>query len=119
LLVGGLDIFVGGLDIFVGGLDIFAGAKLFTSASSYTYAVVTAGIAVLLRGLMSSLFGGSPVGAALALVAYLAVVKWRYGIGWLMAGAVAIVAWVSAVVVLTALASVGVGSFSAVGIPDV
>jgi hypothetical protein len=81
--------------------------------------VVTAGIAVLLRGLMSSLFGGSPVGAALALVAYLAVVKWRYGIGWLMAGAVAIVAWVSAVVVLTALASVGVGSFSAVGIPDV
>jgi hypothetical protein len=107
------------VSLLVGGLDIFVGAKLFTSASSYTYAVVTAGIAVLVRGLMSSLFGGSPVGAALTLVAYLAVVTWRYGIGWLRAGAVALVAWVLAVVVLTALASVGVGSFSAVGIPDV
>jgi hypothetical protein len=114
---GSLIVFV--VSLLVGGLGIFVGAKLFTSASSYTYAVVTAGIAVLVRGLMSSLFGGSPVGAALTLVAYLAVVTWRYGIGWLRAGAVALVAWVLAVVVLTALASVGVGSFSAVGIPDV
>jgi membrane protein implicated in regulation of membrane protease activity len=58
------------VSLLVCGLDIFVGAKLFTSASSYTYAVVTAGIAVLVLGLMSSLFGGSPVVAALTLVAY-------------------------------------------------
>ena len=107
------------VSLLVGGVGIFVGAKLFASASSYAYAVITAGIAALVWALMSYLVGGSLVGPVATLLAYLAVIKWRYGIGWLRAGAVALVAWISAIVVLSALASVGVGSFSAIGVPDV
>lgn len=106
------------VSLLIGGIGIWVGARLFAGASSYGYAVVTAGLGALVWGLMSYLFGGSLVGPLVTLLAYLAVIKWRYRSGWVTAGGIALVGWISALVVLSLLASVGVGSFEAVGIPN-
>jgi hypothetical protein len=106
------------VSLLIGGIGIWVGARLFAGASSYAYAVVTAGLGALVWGLMSYLFGGSLIGPVVTLLAYLAVIKWRYRTDWITAAGIALVGWISALVVLGALASVGVGSFRAIGIPN-
>ncbi|MFC7177351.1 hypothetical protein [Halosegnis marinus] len=108
------------VSLFVGGIGIYVGASVLASARSYTHAVVTAGVGAIVWSVVGGLFGGIPLlGPAVTLLAYLLVIKWRYGVGWLLAGGIAVVAWVAAVVVLSLLASVGATDLSAVGIPSV
>ena len=55
----------------------------------------------------------------LALLAYAAVINWRYPGGWVNAAAISIVAWIAALVVIYALAAVGLTSFEAAGVPGI
>ncbi|MFB6160617.1 MAG: hypothetical protein ABEJ61_05500 [Haloferacaceae archaeon] len=57
------------------------------------------------------------VGSLLALVGWVAVIRWRYPGGWVEAGVTGAAAWAAAVVALAALELVGVGSVSALGVP--
>lgn len=57
------------------------------------------------------------VGALLALVGWIAVIKWRYPGGWVKACVTGATAWAAAVVVLAALELVGIGAVSALGVP--
>lgn len=108
------------VSLLVGGVGIYVGAAVFASARSYTHAVVTAGIGAIVWAIVGGLFGGIPLlGPVLTLLAYLLVIRWRYGVGWLLAGAIALGAWVAALVVLSLLASVGAAELSAIGIPSV
>ncbi len=104
----------------VGGLGIYVGAAVLAGSRSFEHAVWTALIGAAVWGIVSFLVGGIPVvGPVLTFVAYLAVIKWRYRGGWLTAAGIALVAIVTALIVLSVLASFGVGSLSAIGVPGV
>lgn len=104
--------------LLVGGLGIYAGARLLAGDADYGRAVVTAALGALAWVAAERLFGGFPlVGPALVILAYLAVIKWRYRVGWLTAAGVAFVAWIAALVVLAVLAELGYAEFGAVGVP--
>ena len=108
------------VSLLVGGIGIHIGATLLASARDYTHAVVTAGFGALVWGIVGWLLGGIPViGPVATLLAYLLVVRDRYGVGWTTAAGIALVAWVASVAVLSALATVDVTSASAVGVPFV
>lgn len=106
------------VSLLIGGLGIHVGATVVAGGSEYGHAVVTAAIGALVWAVVSGLAGGL-LGAVLTLVAYLAVIKWRYGTGWLAAGGVALVAWIASLVVLSVLAEFGYIEFSALGVPNV
>lgn len=81
---------------------------------SFEHALLTA----LLGAVVWSLLEWVPlVGALLALVGWIAVIKWRYPGGWVEAAVTGAAAWAAAVVVLAALELVGVGAVSALGVP--
>ncbi|MFB6171048.1 MAG: hypothetical protein ABEJ23_00835 [Haloarculaceae archaeon] len=102
----------------IGGLGIYVGGQFIAGRGDYSHAVVTALLGALVWTVVGVLFGGLPLlGPILTLLAYLAVVKWRYRTGWLAAGGIALVAWIAALVVLYVLALVGVTGFDAVGVP--
>jgi hypothetical protein len=106
------------VSLLVGGLGIYAGGRLLAGNDDYGHAVVTAAIGALIWIVANALVGGIPLlGPILVAITYLAVIRWRYGVGWLTAGGVTLVAWLAALVVLALLASLGVGSFDAIGIP--
>ncbi|MFB6071652.1 MAG: hypothetical protein ABEJ88_01655 [Halobacterium sp.] len=107
-----LVVFAGSL--IVGGVAIHVAASHLVDAGDYGDAVLTA----LLGSLAWALLDGIPlVGGLVAPVAWIAVIKWRYPVGWLRAGMVGVAAWAVATVVLAALALLGVGSFEALGVP--
>lgn len=112
----GLVVFV--VSALIGGLGIYAGGRVVTGRGDYGHAVITALLGALVWTVASALFGDVRlVGPVLTMLAYVAVVKWRYGSGWLEAGGIALVAWVAALVVLSLLATAGVTGFDAVGVP--
>ena len=55
----------------------------------------------------------------IALLGSIAILKWRYPVGWLRVAAVGGAAWVAAVVIVAALELVGLHTVSAIGVPDV
>jgi len=100
--------------LLVGGVAIHVAATQVGAAGEYGDAVLTA----LLGAVVWSLLDGVPlVGGLVALVAWVAVIKWRYPVGWLRASLVGVGAWAVATVVLAALALLGVGSLDALGVP--
>jgi hypothetical protein len=81
---------------------------------NFEHAVVTA----LLGAVAWAALDGIPlIGPLLALVGWIAVIRWRYPGGWIKASVVGAAAWATAVVVLAALELLGVGSLSALGVP--
>jgi hypothetical protein len=71
----------------IGGAAVHAGALIASDARSYGHAVLTA----LLGALVWALVEPVPViGGLLAVVAWVAVVRWQYSGGWLRAGATGI-----------------------------
>lgn len=108
------------VSLFIGGVGIYVGAALLANSRSYGHAVITAGIGAVVWAVVGGLIGGVPLlGPVLTFLAYILVIKWRYGTGWITAGGVALIAWIAALVVLGLLANAGVTEFSAVGIPNV
>jgi len=117
-LVDNVVVFVASL--LIGGLGIHVGASIIASSRNYGHAVVTAGLGAIVWAIVNSLVGGVPlVGPVLVLLAYLLVIRFRYRTGWLEAGGIALVAWVAVLVVLYVLATVGVTTFEATGVPGV
>lgn len=104
--------------LLIGALGIYLGASVLTDVEDYSYAIVTALIASVVWFVVAFFVGWIPLlGALLALVAYVTVINYRYPGGWLDAGGIALIAWVASIVVLYALALLGVTTFSAIGIP--
>lgn len=118
MVVGSIVVFV--VSLLLGALGIYAGARLIVGVEDYTYAIVTALIGAIVWGIVGFFLGWIPLLGPLAvLVAYLAIVNWRYPGGWVQAAGIALVAWISVLVVLYALAVVGLTGFDAVGVPGV
>lgn len=81
---------------------------------SYEHALLTA----LLGAVVWALLEWVPlVGALLALIGWVAVIKWRYPGGWTKAAVTGAAAWAAAVVALAALELLGIRAVSALGIP--
>lgn len=119
-VTGSLTAFVVGL--LVGGLGIYVGARLILSEGSYLKALVTALVGAAVWGVVSLFVGWIPLlGPVLTFLAWMGVVKGRYGVGWIEASLVSLVAWFSSVFVIYLLSGlgVGIGRLSAVVIPGV
>lgn len=117
LSVEGLIVFA--VSLLVGGLAIHLAARYVTYRShpgglTFEHAVVTA----LLGAIAWAVLEWIPlIGSLLALVGWIAVIKYRYPGGWTKAGITGVAAWAAAVVTLAALELVGVGAVSALGVP--
>jgi hypothetical protein len=115
-LVDSLVVFV--VSLLVGALGIYIGARVITDYEDYTYAIVTALIGAIIWAVVGFLFGWIPLlGPLLALIAYVAVINYRYPGGWGNAVLISLIAWVASLIVLYVLALVGIGGFEAVGVP--
>lgn len=115
-IIESLVVFV--VSLLIGALGIYIGASLITGEEDYTYAFVTALIASIVWVVIAFFFGWIPfLGPLLALLAYVTVINLRYPGGYLDAIGIALVAWVASVVVLYALAVLGVTTFDAAGVP--
>lgn len=112
-------ILVGVVNLLVGTLAIWAGARLFIDESaSIGRAAVVALVGALAWGLVSFFLGWLPVvGPLLALVAWVGVINLAYPGGWATATAVGVTAWLVAAAVLWALASFGIVTYGALGVP--
>lgn len=117
-LVTGLITFVVG--VLVGGVGIYVGAELVGDGGSYEKAVTTAIFGSLVWALVGTFLGWVPLlGPILTFLAYLGVLNVMYDGGWVEAAAIAVVAWLTLVVVFTLLGPLGFGVFSGVGVPGV
>lgn len=108
------------VSLLIGAIGIYVGARITTGVEDYTYAIVTALIGAVVWVVISFLFGWIPLlGPILALLAYIAVINWRYPGGWVDALTIAAIAWLSAFIVLYVLGMLEIASFEAMGIPGV
>jgi len=114
-LVDSLVVFA--VSLLIGALGIYIGGRALTDRSSYGYAIVTALIASIVWVVVAFFLGWIPfLGPLLALIAYVGVINLQYPGGWLRAGGIALIAWLASLVVLYALALVGLANFEAVGV---
>ncbi len=113
-IIGSVVAFV--IALLIGGLAIYTSARLLTDVDDYSYAVVTA----LVGALGWAVAAWIPlIGPILALIVWVAVIKWRYPGGWAQAAVIGLVAWASALVILfvvNAVLELGIGAF---GVPGV
>ena len=107
------------VSLLIGAAGIYLGASILTDVEDYTYAIVTALIASLVWFVVAFFLGWIPLlGALLALIAYIAVINYRYPGGWLDAIGIALIAWIATLVILYVLALLGITTFSAIGVPN-
>ena len=115
-LVDSLVVFV--VSLLIGGVGIYVGARLVVDESDFGYAVVTALIGAVVWAVVGFFLGWIPfLGALLTLVAYLAVINYRYPGGWFDAIVISLVAWIASLAVLYLLAFLGFVAFDALGVP--
>lgn len=106
------------VSLLVGALGIYIGARVITNYDDYTYAMVTALLGAIIWGVVGFLFGWIPLlGPLLVLIAYVAVINYRYPGGWVNAIVISLIAWLASLIVLYLLALVGIGGFEAIGVP--
>lgn len=106
------------VSLLIGGFGIYAGGRVLAGVDSYEHAVFTAAIGAFVWAVVSYLFGWIPLlGPILTYLAYLWVIKRRYPGGWVRAAGIALVAWVVVLGVLWVLATFGVTTFDAAGVP--
>jgi hypothetical protein len=117
-LIDSIIVFV--VSLLVGALGIYVAARVITDYEDYTYAIVTALIGAIIWAIVGFLFGWIPLlGPLLVLIAYVAVINYRYPGGWGSAILISLIAWIASIIVLYLLALVGIGGFEAVGVPGV
>lgn len=115
-LIDSIIVFV--VSLLVGALGIYLGARIITDYEDYTYAIVTALLGAIIWAVFGFLFGWIPLlGPILVLIAYVAVINYRYPGGWGNAILISLIAWLAALAVLYVLALFGIGAFEAVGVP--
>lgn len=115
-LIDSLIVFV--VSLLIGSLGIYLGARIVTGYEDYTYAIVTALIGTVIWVIVAIFVGWIPLlGPLLALIAYVAVINYRYPGGWVDAIGISLIAWLASLVVLYVLALFGITTFEAVGVP--
>lgn len=108
------------VSLLIGGLGIYVGAWFLASSRDYGHAVVTAALGSFVWWLVALFIGGVPLlGPVVVFIAYLGVIKARYRTDWLTAAGIALVAWITVLVVLAVMSAVGAGEFGTVDIPGV
>ena len=118
MVLASLVVFV--ISLLIGALGIYVGARVVVDADDYTYAIVTALLGAIVWAVAGLFVGWIPLlGPLLVLIAYVAVINWRYPGGWIDAVAIALIAWLSILIVLYVLAILGITEFEAVGVPGV
>lgn len=106
------------VSLLIGALGIYVGARIVSDVDDYTYAVVTALIGAVVWAVVGFVLGWIPlVGPLAALVAYVAVINYRYPGEWVNAIAISLIAWVASLAVLYVLAFLNIAAFEAVGVP--
>ena len=100
--------------LLIGGLAIYASARFVVDVDDYERALKTA----LLGAIGWVLVAWIPlVGGLIALVVWVGVINWRYPGGWVKAGGIGVVAWLSALVILWVVNSVFNLGATAFGVP--
>jgi hypothetical protein len=108
------------VSLLVGALGIYVGARVVVDRDDYSYAVLTALIGAVVWAVVGFFVGWIPLlGPIVVLIAYVAVLKARYPGGWIDAGLIALIAWLASLIVLSALAVLGLVPFEALGVPGV
>lgn len=115
-LIGSLVTFV--VSLLVGGLAIFIAAGVVTGTKDYEHAVFTALFGAIIWGLSAYFLSWVPlIGEFIPLLAWVWLIRGRYGTSWLQAGIIGVIAWASAILVLAVLPFAGITD--AVGVPFV
>ena len=112
-------VFVFLVSLLVGTVAITVGAQvLIDRDTGFRRAAVTALLGAAVYTLVGVFLGWIPLlGPLLMLIAWIGVINWQYPGGWGTATGIAIVAWLSAVLILFALAQLGVVTPDALGVP--
>lgn len=106
------------VSLLVGALGIYVGARVITGVDNFTYAVITALLGAIIWGVVGFFLGWIPLlGPLLVLLAYVALINYRYPGGWGNAILISVIAWLAAFIVLYVLTLVGIGTLDAVGVP--
>lgn len=115
-LIGSAVTFLVGL--LVGGLAIYIAAAVVTGTKNYGHAVFTALFGAIVWALAALFLSWIPlIGDFMPLIAWVWLIRRRYGASWAEAAIIGLVAWASAVLVLAVLPFAGVTD--AVGVPFV
>ena len=115
-LIASLIVFV--VSLLIGGFGIYVGARALTKVDSYEKGIVTALIGSVVWAVLGFIIGWIPLlGPLIVLLAYIGVVNWQYPGGWTTAAGIALIAWVTSIVVLYLLAVLNLITFEAVGVP--
>lgn len=113
-LVGSVVAFL--VALLIGGLAIFISASVIKGKRDFGHAIVTA----LLGAIAWAITSWVPlIGTALALIAWVWVIKWRYRGGWFDAIIIGFVAWLAALLILYGLDLAFDLDIRAFGIPGV
>ena len=108
------------ISLLIGAFGIYVGARVVVDADDYTYAIITALLGAIVWAVAGLFVGWIPLlGPLLVLIAYIAVINWRYPGGWIDAIVIALIAWLAILIVLYVLAILGITEFDAVGVPGV
>lgn len=111
-----LIVFMVGL--IIGGIGIHIGALMTTGRSNYGKAIRTALVGAIIWAIVGFFLGSIPLlGPAITFLAWLAVIKSSYSESWINALIIAGIAWLSVIIILYALALLGIAEFEAIGIP--
>lgn len=106
------------VSLLVGAFGIYVGGRVVAQHDDFTYAVVTALIGAIIWAVVGAVLGWIPLlGPILVLLAYIAVINFRYPGGWLDAILISLIAWIASFAVLYVLAALGFGSLEALGVP--
>lgn len=118
MVLGSIIVFVVGL--LIGALGIYFGARVIAGVEDYTYAIITALLGAIIWAVLGFFIGWIPfLGPLIVLLAYIGVIHWRYPGGWIQAAAIALVAWVTILIVLWLLTIFNVAAPDVVGVPGV
>ncbi|WP_254521406.1 hypothetical protein [Natrinema caseinilyticum] len=108
------------VSLLIGALGIWAGARVIVGRGDYDHAIVTALIGAIVWAVVGFFVGWIPlVGPLIVLLAYIAVINWRYPGDWTAAAMIGLVAWVTVLIVLYVLAALGLTGFGAIGVPGI
>ena len=115
------------VSLLIGTVAILAGARLIVdSDAGFTNAALAALVGAIVWAATSYLVDVVPVvswipllGVVLMLLAWIAVINWRYPGGWGTAAAIGLIAWLVAIAIVYALAVVGIVTPDALGVPGI
>jgi hypothetical protein len=105
----------------LGTIGIYGGVRLVIDRDvGPRNAAITALLGAIAWGIVSFFTGFIPIlGAILALLAWVAVINWRYPGGWGTAAGIGLVAWIVVLIVAYVLATIGLITPDALGIPGI